>query len=451
MIYFHCAMTGKDDWSVIGRAYATALWGTGLPARVAWPERVALIPDERWPELGAKASDHPVVQLGATVPERASVLIRAGEPKTILAAEERAPVNIALVWFRGVQPKPRIVKRLKKRFDEVWCLTEEDASWVEGYHIPFPSQGHPKKGSSRLLWGHWSEIENAARDALKSGSRLVIVSEECPFRFAEDAKEWYGGDIPCPLTIRRTPKTDAERAALLRACGHHIRVKREQKILADVEAYEGCSFARTSIFLKKRLIEQRDITFVIPHKNRGAEEVQATLDTLLPQMGKQDDVLVSDQGTEGFGVLGVRIIRDPNPPDVWNISRARNLGLAEVKTKHVMFLDCDINLPDGFVSKAREWLAAHPYEGLSPMVEGRGPGSGISILPVEEVREAGGFDESFEGYGSEDIDLFMHLREKGIEVRAKGPSVIHRDHPPSPHRETYGRKNMQKLAERWGI
>jgi GT2 family glycosyltransferase len=43
--------------------------------------------------------------------------------------------------------------------------------------------------------------------------------------------------------------------------------------------------------------------------------------------------------------------------------------------------------------------------------------SGNTSLRSETMREVGGFDESFTAYGNEDIDLWLRLREAGVELR----------------------------------
>lgn len=214
------------------------------------------------------------------------------------------------------------------------------------------------------------------------------------------------------------------------------------------------------------------IAFIIPYRYRGVpikETAEWCIDPLKAQLRQGDSLIISDQGSppekqESLLELGVSVTFDARPPKIWNIARARNRGMLladEVRVyDYIWPIDADIRVPSGAVGSLREAMD-DGKPGLTPLVRDTGlgptrirPGSGIAILPFRAVLEAGGWDESFEGYGSEDIDLFYRLGQRipGWRCRlwTKVEAFFHKPHPPQPDKERLQQANMKRLQKRWG-
>lgn len=202
------------------------------------------------------------------------------------------------------------------------------------------------------------------------------------------------------------------------------------------------------------------VTVVIPTFNRAAD-LQRALEHLGRQSAGAPRVIVVDNSSTDETPAMVQslvpawdgrlryIRRDPNGP-----AAARNTGLAEVQTPHVLFLDSDVDLAPDWLERALAHLARDPTLGavggfivyaFDPTgVNAYGGDLGRMGLAwdvaeggrVDEsaepclriwincsamlartgaVREAGGFDESF-FYGYEDSDLGWRLNLMGQRV-----------------------------------
>lgn len=204
-------------------------------------------------------------------------------------------------------------------------------------------------------------------------------------------------------------------------------------------------------------------------------------------------IIVNDGGPAGFGGLIQEIVKEEphdrikllylNPPDSsFRLAAARNLGVKHARaTDRIVFTDSDCipgenlipmhkNLSKsnsfgiGFRKRikgeiARDWIEnplIRPSEQeLDKLAwrdderfgEGKPPGWrgcehvwGCNFsVPIEPFLEAGGFDESIQGWGGEDINLADRLmRHKGLTLSVlRGCYVYHMDHPAraerSPH------------------
>lgn len=127
-------------------------------------------------------------------------------------------------------------------------------------------------------------------------------------------------------------------------------------------------------------------------------------------------------------------------PGQWRLGLARNEGLKSLppEVTHVMFLDADtVPLPDYFSMAALE-VSKDPLVALAPYVRGTKGltriGSGTIIVPKGHLGFVGGYDDSFEGWGFEDLELLGRLRAKGgVQAKVIGdethPLLAHEDHP----------------------
>lgn len=74
----------------------------------------------------------------------------------------------------------------------------------------------------------------------------------------------------------------------------------------------------------------------------------------------------------------------------------------------------------------------------------------FSIIPREAFYNAGGFDESFIGWGGEDIDLGYRLLKQGKLLISRDIRAVHIPHSRNiPQEELNGRRNMYKMLEKY--
>jgi glycosyltransferase involved in cell wall biosynthesis len=183
----------------------------------------------------------------------------------------------------------------------------------------------------------------------------------------------------------------------------------------------------------------------------------ATAEALRSQFREGDELLVVDQNRPPLAPppelagIPLRICRLDRP----SLTRARNLGLAEARNAHAVFLDDDIVPDPGLLDAFREAAAAHPGciltgvvdqddkpEGVSPPgrvdlrtgeirtdfsrpVSGETlffPG-GLALIPKSALPPPPWFHPAFRGAAQgEEIDFSLRVRRRGVRILAS-PSI----------------------------
>jgi glycosyltransferase involved in cell wall biosynthesis len=214
------------------------------------------------------------------------------------------------------------------------------------------------------------------------------------------------------------------------------------------------------------MTHELDFSIVVPTWNR-----RETLEVVLPSLLALEyeparyEVLLCDSGssdgTDAFvASLGVgdrvRHLVGPNR----GRAGARNMGVKEARGRIVLFTDADIIAdPRLLAEHARmhgegacavvgrevqvdtlaeyEAARAHPEHGRTLHPETRKRLSwlyfltGNASVPRSSLLEVGGFDESFTGYGHEDLELGYRLQKKGLSIRYNPNAINYHWHPVS--------------------
>ncbi|HZZ00175.1 MAG TPA: glycosyltransferase [Candidatus Baltobacteraceae bacterium] len=203
-----------------------------------------------------------------------------------------------------------------------------------------------------------------------------------------------------------------------------------------------------------------DISVVIPTYNR-LDTLQHVLPTLLAQNVARDryEILVCDSNsTDGTAEYLARVVADVGNvrhlPDAYSgRAAARNAGVAAARGRIVLFNDADILAsPDLLIRHLRrhEERAHVAVVGLEVQVknledyaykrdhpDARGslhPAArkrlswlyfltGNASVEREDLVRVGSFDESFTGYGHEDLELGYRLQRGGVEIEYESEAV----------------------------
>lgn len=180
----------------------------------------------------------------------------------------------------------------------------------------------------------------------------------------------------------------------------------------------------------------------------GERFLRESLDSLYAQEYESVDVVFVDDGsTDGSAEIaqsyeGLRYIHQENA----GLAAARNTGLAHARGEFLAYLDDDDILMPQKLRIQVEHLVDHPEIGcvlgrqeimLEPGVEAPdwltrdtiyGDLDGIplvsAMIRTEALRSVGGFDASYRF--AEDRDLFVRLREHGIEIAVLPDIVLRR-------------------------
>jgi GT2 family glycosyltransferase len=138
-------------------------------------------------------------------------------------------------------------------------------------------------------------------------------------------------------------------------------------------------------------------------------------------------------------VVGGRVVIERVPGEIgFNKCRSHNLGAeraAAAGARYLCFLDADTLVEPGF----HEWVrknAKHDrflIAGLRDDASDMPSMTGLLVVPTREFQRVGGFDESFAGWGGEDIELRLRLFLLGGLGFAEMPLELAR---PLPHDNT---------------
>jgi glycosyltransferase involved in cell wall biosynthesis len=178
-------------------------------------------------------------------------------------------------------------------------------------------------------------------------------------------------------------------------------------------------------------------TSVIMPVRDGEAYIEEAVDSVLRQLGPDDEILVVDDASTDNTRLVLARIPDPRIRIFDGLARgassARNIGLSAAVGDFIAFLDHDDLWPGGRHRTMMQAMMADPqldavFGRISIRLEPGGilwswmlhqdgrhaPGSnlGNALYRSNTLRQIGGFDESLR-FG-EDLDYFNRLQEKGI-------------------------------------
>ena len=166
-----------------------------------------------------------------------------------------------------------------------------------------------------------------------------------------------------------------------------------------------------------------------------------------------DEIIVVDvscpDGTRDWLTLthpDVRCVSVSSPS--FNLSHARNIGAASAVSEYLFFVDADIVLGEGL----REWFLQNlnedhyysraqdtPFEGIHEQ--------GTFLCSRADFEKVIGYDETFNGYGGEDHDIYFKLQRLGVR-RGRVPKnyISSIDHSDEKRTEYYSEKNKFKQS-----
>ena len=172
------------------------------------------------------------------------------------------------------------------------------------------------------------------------------------------------------------------------------------------------------------------ISVIVTCKGRLGH-LRQTLPALIRALPRAEVILVDYDCPERCGdwveanAPGVTVVRAHDRP-IFNIAKARNLGAAVASAPWLMFTDADVLLtaPLGAV------LAEAVRAGTFLVTDPRPPILyGTVVVARADYQAVGGYDEVFEGWGTEDTDLLRRLEAHGVQASAfDAASVIGIDH-----------------------
>lgn len=238
------------------------------------------------------------------------------------------------------------------------------------------------------------------------------------------------------------------------------------------------------------------ISVIVPcHNNSHIENV---LDSVISQLRSEDEIIVvddySDEKTkETLDKMKDRGVLVVHSQKRGNRSANRNLAAGMSRGELLLFLDGDVLLETGALEKIREydfgsvsgicgsvaamrmlpetadiyfksyfdkkssypdfdlWHTAFPdAREKSENLPWNRFYTALAVVPREKYLQAGGFDESFEGWGAEDVDIGYRLSKLGKLKTAPHIRAIHIPHKRNIlNEEISGRTNMYAMLKKY--
>ncbi len=144
-----------------------------------------------------------------------------------------------------------------------------------------------------------------------------------------------------------------------------------------------------------------------------------------------DEVVVVDYGCpDGTGdwverhCPGARVLRVTDDPG-FCLPRARNLGARATQGDWIAFVDGDVQVGAGWGDWMRRHLRAGHFYRAGPIDGTRHPETwGTAICARRDWEAVGGYDEVFRGWGGEDFDLYLQLRQNGVVESDFPPAFV---------------------------
>jgi glycosyltransferase involved in cell wall biosynthesis len=100
----------------------------------------------------------------------------------------------------------------------------------------------------------------------------------------------------------------------------------------------------------------------------------------------------------------------------FHLSRARNIGAARAQTQWICFLDSDVLVTKDFQSYLQRKIVSGLFYRARPL-EGENTNFniyGTVIVETERFKSICGYDEVYENWGCEDLDLYFRLALSGL-------------------------------------
>ncbi len=97
----------------------------------------------------------------------------------------------------------------------------------------------------------------------------------------------------------------------------------------------------------------------------------------------------------------------------FHFSRAKNCGAARARGEVLAFVDAEIQLPPHWLAAAVEAVATGQYVLYRPKLPGAADRCGTCAVSRRVFHLVRGYDESFRGYGFEDLDFYGRCQQHG--------------------------------------
>lgn len=215
------------------------------------------------------------------------------------------------------------------------------------------------------------------------------------------------------------------------------------------------------------------LSIIYPYRNRELKRIKRSLDSLLEQTKQEFEVHFIDYGSNqelaeqvkqlvnSYSFTNYQYVYNIYQP--WNKCKALNYVIKHLSTPYFFVSDVDMIFHSSFVTVALELAKPNkatyfqvgilteqetkkelPFDDYQISFKTDQTATGMTLFPVQAVKDLRGFDEFYHFWGSEDTDIHERLKNNGVEVSYYDKTVfmLHQWH------KTYRMKETKLLTEK---
>lgn len=202
------------------------------------------------------------------------------------------------------------------------------------------------------------------------------------------------------------------------------------------------------------------ISIVLTNRDRNLTIVVKSLKSLSLQSDKEFIVFLVDYGSKPDYIQNlkevlkeftfVELIICPVYGQLWNKSRAINIALKKCQTTYFLVGDIDLIFHPDFIKKGKkmanskevhyfqygflspeESLKEQNFDAYKVDFKGNDEVTGTTLFPTEVLMSVNGYDEFYHGWGAEDTDIHIRIKNAGLSVIFQDSEILvkHQWHP----------------------
>lgn len=202
------------------------------------------------------------------------------------------------------------------------------------------------------------------------------------------------------------------------------------------------------------------ISLVLTNRNRDLFIVKKCLDSLKYQSNTDFELYFVDYGSNEDYLSqleellakysNLKLIACPVSGQLWNKSRAINIALRRTTNPYFFVGDIDMIFHSEFVKKLytikdeqkviyfqvgflsqKETLVNEEFDNINISFTSQEEATGMTLYPTKLLQEINGYNEFYHGWGAEDTDVHVRLRNFGVKVEFYEREILlkHQWHP----------------------
>ena len=195
------------------------------------------------------------------------------------------------------------------------------------------------------------------------------------------------------------------------------------------------------------------LSLILTYRNRSLETVQKCLSSLDRQSEKDFRVFLIDYGSKLELAKDIKELCAkynfvkydyvPVQGQLWNKSRAINIGLRNCSTPYFLMGDIDLLYHPGMIGKCKRLMEQHKvvyfqygflgknetekstgFDESQIEFMGNSEVTGTTLFQTEILKSVNGYDEFYHGWGAEDTDVHHRLKNAGYRVHFYDEEIL---------------------------